>query len=122
MFVKRQTQLTDTSTSVTASFTSGTWDVDGAEKGLVELAWSGVTGSGSVKLQATGSGAFWFDLDGTLRPITGTSGELGIPLTQPIVFTKVRLVFTAGTISAGTMTAIATAYFDRIDNQPMRDF
>jgi hypothetical protein len=103
-----------------ASFDSGPCEVGGAEKGLIEVSWAGANGAGTVKLQATGSGAFWFDLDGTLRPINSASGALGIPL-PPVVYTKVRVAYTAGTISEGTMTVFGTAYFDRIDNQPIRD-
>jgi hypothetical protein len=105
-----------------SDFTSGPWDMEGIEKGAVEVAWTGLTGSGAtLKLQVQGTGALWYDLDGYLRPVIGASGSLFLPVTTTIVFSKIQLVFSHGSVSAGTLTAVGISYIQRIDNQPIRD-
>jgi len=111
-----------TSQSMAADFTSPLWDVKGMFTGCIELAWTGVNSATcSFKLQGSGTGAIWCDIRDAENLITATgTGDAIIELPFPRGFSYVRVLFTAGSNTAGSMTAVTVNKYDRSGDFPGR--
>ena len=105
-----------------ADFTSPTWDIRGMYAGCIEIAWTGVnSASCSFKLQGSGSTAIWCDVRNSTHSITATgTGDHIFEFTNPRGYNYIRLVFTAGANTAGSMTALTITKFERNGDNPGR--
>jgi hypothetical protein len=110
------------SQSLAANFTSPSWDVRGMFAGCLELAWTGVdSATCSFKLQGSGTGAVWCDLEDSSYSIAATgAGDQIYEWSSPVGFNQIRLVFTAGSNTAGTMTGITITKYERNGDAPGR--
>lgn len=95
-----------------ADFNSGVWDVSGMTAGSIEIAWASFANVGaqaSIKIQTSNSGVCWCDYPNSSIDVDDATGCKMYDFTSIEGVLKMRIVYTAGGASAGTMSAITVA-------------
>lgn len=109
------------SQSLAADFTSNTYDVSGCYTSAFELSWAGVlTADSTIKVQGSISGVNWCDILNSSITLSAGSGCKFYEWPAPLGLTKLRIVYTANTNTAGSMSAITLSKFDRSGDNPGR--
>lgn len=114
-----QTQLL-LSQSLASDFESPVWDVSAIAKGALEIAWADVNSTDSTfKLQGSVLGVSWVDVANSEIAIDSVGdGGYVYDFTAGTGLNKLKLVYSHGTNSAGSMTAVTNNKVERNGDNP----
>lgn len=99
-----------TSQAMNADFNTPPWDITGIDLGSIELAWTSYSNAGTAatfKLQGSNAGVVWDDIPSTSVTVSGATGNQMYNVDRQ-GYKKIRLAYSHGSASAGTMTVVAT--------------
>ena len=111
-----------TSQSMATNFTSVPQDINGCTVWALEMSWTGNNAVSTVHLEGSVSGVVWCNIENSTKsvPLSTTLDHELWDYGRPTGLRFIRLVFTAGSNSAGTMTAVINKKLNRAGDFPGR--
>jgi hypothetical protein len=119
MYVIKDSEI-ELQKSMASAFNSKEWDTSGMEGGSIEMAWAGFNGTTStMKLQGSNTGVNWCDVDDSEFTLaTGATGDKLIAVTPMLKLKKMRISYSPGNATTGTVTILASAWVVLDSGQP----
>lgn len=110
------------SQSMATDFESAPIDINGAWVWAIEFSWINNNSTSSIKLQGSISGIVWCDITDSSKIVElwTTNDHDFWDFGRPTGLKFVRIAFTAGSNTDGTMSAVINKKFDRSGDFPGR--